>query len=62
MKKNNINIPVNMETYKDLKKRYEDAVDAKLTTFFWDERAIVTQYAKYLLEHMENQLGLNKEK
>jgi hypothetical protein len=51
-----------METYKDLKKRYEDAVDAKLTTFFWDERAIVTQYAKYLLEHMENRLGLNKEK
>ena len=38
---------------KDLKKAYEHAVVNKLPTFIFQERAVVTTYAKYLIEHLE---------
>ena len=39
--------------FKQFKKDYKNAVDNKLPTFIFQERTVVTSYAKYLIEYVE---------
>ena len=39
--------------FKQFKKDYKYAVDNNLPTFIFQERAVVTTYAKYLIEYLE---------
>ncbi len=40
-----------------LRSAYEVSVEKKQDTFNWHGNAYVTSYAKYLLEHLDNQFG-----
>jgi hypothetical protein len=40
-----------------LRKAYKLAIEHKRESFIFDGNEFVTSYAKYLLEHLDNQLG-----
>jgi hypothetical protein len=40
-----------------LRKAFNTAVKAQQDTFVFEGNTFVTNYAKYLLEHLDNQLG-----
>lgn len=42
------------QAYLDLKQLYDEAVLEKRELFLFQEKEIVTKYAKYLLEHLRN--------
>lgn len=45
--------------YLDLKQLYDEAVLEKREVFLFQEKEILTAYAKYLLEYLRNQ-GVNR--
>src|ERR1019366_5599282 len=47
---------INKENFKELKKIYKLAVDTGLETFFFQEKEILTAYAKYMIEYLETQI------
>ena len=49
-----------LEKYKELKLSYEKAVLENREQFIFEKNIILTSYAKYLLQHLENELGINK--
>lgn len=55
---NNINF--NLEKYKQLKLSYEKAVLENRDQFVFEKHILLTSYAKYLIQHLENELGINK--
>lgn len=40
-----------------LRESYDSAVENNLDEFIWHGNAYVTGYAKYVLEHLDNQFG-----
>lgn len=46
--------------FKELKKRYKEAKENSITSFFIEDKEILTSYAKYLIEYCEMQ-GLQDE-
>ena len=44
------------ERYKILKNKYEEAIERRKTSFMFLDQEVLVSYAKYLLEHLENQL------
>ena len=53
---------VTMKKYKELKKAHGDAVKGKLDKFKYEGEFMVTDYAKYLIEHIENELARDEPK
>jgi len=53
-------IVFDLEKYKELKLSYEKAVLEQREQFTFERNIILTSYAKYLLQHLENELGINK--
>ena len=47
---------INKENFKELKKLYKLAVDTDLKNFFFQEKEILTAYAKYMIEYLETQI------
>jgi hypothetical protein len=45
---------INKEEYFELKKSYNQAVLDKKDSFIFQDKELVTDYAKYLLEHLNN--------
>jgi hypothetical protein len=45
------------ELAREFKRKYESAAKAENKEFVWDSRVYLTSYAKYLVEHLENQFG-----
>lgn len=52
-------IPVDRETYKDLRKAYQEADKMNALQFQWRGRTVLVQYAYYLLQYMEDKLKIN---
>ena len=48
---------ITAEDYAPLRRAHSAAVKAGLDVFKYQGRDMVTQYAKYLLEYLESQLG-----
>lgn len=46
----------NKQTLKELKDRYNQAVEAEEETFDFKGGELLTEYAKYLIEYLEGQL------
>jgi len=53
-------IVFDLEKYQQLKLSYEKAVLENREQFVFEKNIILTSYAKYLLQHLENELGINK--
>jgi hypothetical protein len=53
-------IDFTQEKYKLLKLSYEKAVSEGREQFFFESNLLLTSYAKYLLQHLENVLGIKK--
>jgi hypothetical protein len=53
-------IEFNLEKYQLLKLSYEKAVSERREQFVFENNILLTSYAKYLLQHLENVLGINK--
>jgi len=53
-------ISINHQTYRKLKKQYNKAVIQKKATFMFEGNELLVDYAKYLLQYMEMQLGIRK--
>ena len=51
-------ITLNPETYGRLKKAYDEAVANNQEQFTFEESELLTKFAKYLLEHMRNELNI----
>lgn len=47
---------INKETFIDLKKEYKKAVENEEPFFIFQNKEIVTGYAKYLIEYLETQI------
>jgi len=45
---------VNYEGWKDFKKAYKKAVKDKEEMFIYNNKEILTKFAKYLIEHHDN--------
>ena len=41
--------------FKELKKLYQDALDKDAQSFFVGDAEVLTRYAKYLIENLDNQ-------
>jgi hypothetical protein len=54
-------IALNVETYKKLKKEYERAVKENQEIFLFENKELLTSYAKYLLEYMKDKLKLGEQ-
>ena len=50
------------EEFRHLKFKYKDAADNNKDSFRFKDEELVTSYAKYLIEHIENQPQFMKEK
>lgn len=48
------------DQYDDLKKLYKEAVAANAEIFIFQETEVLTEYAKYLLEHLNNTYKFEK--
>lgn len=46
--------------YKELKKLYNNAVKNKIKVFLFGDKEVLTDYAKYLLEHLNNTYKFDK--
>jgi hypothetical protein len=46
---------ISKDSFKTLKKEYNKAVESKLNSFIFQDKEIVTGYAKYLIEYLENE-------
>lgn len=46
----------NKEKFIDLKKEYKKAVDNEEPSFIFQDKELVTGYAKYLIEYLETQI------
>jgi hypothetical protein len=55
-------IEVNHDNYKRLKSAYKNAVANEQISFHCFNSELLTDYAKYMLEHMENVLKINTKK
>jgi len=44
-----------VKTFKQLKEAYKKAVEEKAEAFSFDGHLLVTDYAKYLIQHQENE-------
>jgi hypothetical protein len=53
-------IEFNLEKYQLLKLSYEKAVSEGRDQFVFESNILLTSYAKYLLQHLENVLGIKK--
>lgn len=53
-------IAVNLESYKELKKAYDQAVKDGLDQFVFKGNHLLVSYCKYLLEHMRNLLNIKE--
>jgi hypothetical protein len=49
-----------LEKYNSLKVSYEKAVSENKEQFTFESQILLTSYAKYLLEYLENVLGINE--
>jgi hypothetical protein len=49
-----------LEKYNSLKLSYEKAVSENKEQFTFESQILLTSYAKYLLEYLENVLGINE--
>jgi hypothetical protein len=49
-----------LEKYNSLKVSYEKAVSENKEQFTFENQILLTSYAKYLLEYLENVLGINE--
>ena len=49
-----------LEKYNSLKLSYEKAVSENKEQFTFESKILLTSYAKYLLEYLENVLGINE--
>jgi hypothetical protein len=49
-------LELSKETFIDLKKEYKKAVENNEEFFIFQNKEIVTEYAKYLIEHLETQI------
>ena len=49
-----------LEKYNSLKVSYEKAVSENKEQFTFENKILLTSYAKYLLEYLENVLGINE--
>lgn len=47
------------QKYKELKKRYDEAVANKEKSFMFGDQELVTDYAKYMLEYYEMMIKPN---
>jgi hypothetical protein len=52
-------IEFNLENYQLLKLSYEKAVSENREQFVFENNILLTSYAKYLLQHLENELGID---
>jgi CO dehydrogenase/acetyl-CoA synthase alpha subunit len=52
-------LDLNKETFIELKNEYRKAVDNNAESFIFQNKELVTNYAKYLIEHLENQKLFN---
>jgi hypothetical protein len=50
-------LKLNKVTLERLKVKYTEAVDGKLDQFKFQGNFLVTNYAKYLIQHAENELS-----
>lgn len=48
-----IEIPTTEENYLSLRKAYRQAVEERKEDFTWEDQVLVTNFVKYVLEHME---------
>ena len=53
-------IEFDREKYNSLKLIYEKSVEENKEQFVWEGQILLTSYAKYLLEYLENVLGISK--
>jgi len=53
-------IEFDREKYNSLKLIYEKSVEENKEQFVWEGQILLTSYAKYLLEYLENVLGINE--
>ena len=49
------NIVITAETFPQLKQAYQAAADTNADSFTFEGSLFVTGYAKYLIEHLENE-------
>ena len=49
-----------MNELQELKKLYKDALDQKKESFIFQDKEILTNYAKYLIEYLEMSKDLNQ--
>lgn len=47
----------NLEEFKSLKEAHQEAVDTDKESFIFQGHELLTSYAKYLVEHLENVYG-----
>ena len=43
----------------DLKTHYQQAIDDSQEQFTWQDNELLTSYAKYLIEYLNNKYGIN---
>jgi hypothetical protein len=53
-------IEFDREKYNSLKLIYDKSVLENKEQFVWEGQILLTSYAKYLLEYLENVLGISK--
>jgi len=53
-------IEFDKEKYNSLKLIYDKSVLENKEQFVWEGQILLTSYAKYLLEYLENVLGISK--
>jgi hypothetical protein len=52
---NQESLSINKSSFKLLKEEYNKAVESKLNSFIFQDKEILTGYAKYLIEYLENE-------
>ena len=53
---------INIETYHELEALYQNAVEKKIKVFTFQNQQVLTNYAKYILEHTRNVLKIKDTK
>ena len=54
-------ITINFATYKKLKKAYQEALKNNETIFIFEGHELLINYAKYLLQYLDMQLGVKND-
>jgi hypothetical protein len=52
-------VKIDRATYKRLKREYEQALKENKKSFMFENTLLLVDYAKYLLQYLENRLGVN---